>query len=210
VVTIANNHIHDDGADGVATTQTLCTAAGLAVVGPQLQPHFLPTDNGTVAFIAADLSQPQPAPLGEIAAAVSAAKHNSAWVVVSFHTAGPALYRPSAVLRSAADRVLAAGASIVVAHGSHTVAPVERRAEAVVAWGLGNLVFNCDCSIETEGMLLRVELTAGQPIRASVIPLQAGVAGASAVVYGPEGASFALFAAMGGATLQVDAGLGSF
>ena len=145
-----------------------------------------------------------------ISAQVARSRRECDWTVVTFHTAGPALYRPSDRLRMAVDIALSAGASIVVAHGTHTVAPVERRNNAVVAWGLGNLLFNCDCSLETEGIVLRVELRSGQPITAAVIPIQAGIHGQSAQVGGPEGASFALFAAMGGAPLAVDGGLGSF
>ncbi len=210
VVSIANNHRLDDGVEGYTETQRLIRSAGLRVAGVDPAPTVLHTPNGTVGILALDLSSQDPIDPNTITAQVARSKRECDWTVVAFHTSGAALYRPSERLRLAAESALTAGASIVVAHGTHTVAPVERRNNAVIAWGLGNLLFNCDCSLETEGIVLRVELRAGQPIGAAVIPIQAGIHGQSAQVAGPEGANFALFAAMGGAPLVVDGGLGSF
>jgi poly-gamma-glutamate capsule biosynthesis protein CapA/YwtB (metallophosphatase superfamily) len=65
------------------------------------------------------------------------------------------------------------------AHGTHAIGPVERRGQTVIAWGLGNLAFACDCTREAEGLILRVALTP-QRTSARVIPITAGLGGRSA------------------------------
>jgi poly-gamma-glutamate capsule biosynthesis protein CapA/YwtB (metallophosphatase superfamily) len=118
--------------------------------------------------------------------------------VLSLHVSAPPLYTPPPeVLRAAVDDAVAAGVSVVVAHGTHTVAPIEQRGGTVIAWGLGNAVFSCRCSRETEGLLLRVTVTGEGEVRAGFVPLEAGMDGAAATVLGPEGASFELMRALG-------------
>jgi poly-gamma-glutamate capsule biosynthesis protein CapA/YwtB (metallophosphatase superfamily) len=104
---------------------------------------------------------------------------------------------------------LAAGARVVAAHGTHAVAPVERRGEAVIAWGLGNLLFSCECSRETEGVVLRVAL-AGERTDASVIPIEAGLDGAPAQIAGERGATLELLEAIGSPALRREGAAGAF
>lgn len=81
-------------------------------------------------------------------------------------------------MEAAVEAALAAGATVVAAHGTHQLARVERRGRAVIAWGLGNLAFACACTDETDGLLLRVELDAdGAALRAAVVPVDAGLRG---------------------------------
>ena len=111
-----------------------------------------------------------------------AARQRGNLLIASFHVAGPPSYLPHPELRSAVKIAIAAGAKIVVAHGTHAIGPVERRGNLVVAWGLGNLVFACDCTDEREGLLLEIVLRDGEIDSASVIPIEAGFQGEPARV----------------------------
>jgi hypothetical protein len=50
----------------------------------------------------------------------------------------------------------------------------------VIAWGLGNLIFTCDCSREREGLILRVSIPKRGRVEAEVVPIDAGVGAAAA------------------------------
>jgi poly-gamma-glutamate synthesis protein (capsule biosynthesis protein) len=117
--------------------------------------------------------------------------------VVSFHTTGAPLYLPEPPLREAVDVALAAGATVVVAHGSHALAGAERRGSSVVAWGLGNVAFACDCTDEREAVALRVTLGKGGVEAASLVPIDAGLGGAQARVAADPGPVLDLLQALG-------------
>jgi poly-gamma-glutamate synthesis protein (capsule biosynthesis protein) len=64
---------------------------------------------------------------------------------------------------------------VIAAHGTHAVGPVERREHAVIAWGLGNVAFACDCTNEPDAILLRVLVAPDKVVRAEVVPIRAGL-----------------------------------
>jgi poly-gamma-glutamate synthesis protein (capsule biosynthesis protein) len=190
VVGVANNHALDLGPEGVRRTAALATAAGLAVT-----PALL---NG-VAITAHDLSHGVPPTL---AADLKAARARGDFLVATFHVTGPPTLLPRPELREAVQLALDAGASVVVAHGTHAVGPVERRGDAVIAWGLGNFAFNCDCTDQTDGLVLRVELSQGSAPKAEVIPIDAGLKGAPAHLAKNPRLAFDVLDAIGSSPLK--------
>jgi poly-gamma-glutamate capsule biosynthesis protein CapA/YwtB (metallophosphatase superfamily) len=114
---------------------------------------------------------------------------------------GPPSYLPRPELKSAVKIALEAGPKIVVAHGTHAIGPVERRGKIVVAWGLGNLVFACDCTNEREGLLLEVSLRGGEVESASIIPIEAGLKGDPARLSSDPNGVFDLLEGIGGTQL---------
>ena len=125
--------------------------------------------------------------------------------MVLLHVSGPASYLPSAEARAAVDLALAAGADVVAAHGTHAVGPVERRGGAVIAWGLGNLAFNCVCTTETDGLLLHVDRG-----RADVWPIRAGMMAAPAHLATDPEAVYDLLTAIGSTPLTRHGAWASF
>ncbi len=72
----------------------------------------------------------------------------------------------------------------------------------MIAWGLGNLAFACDCTRESEALLLDVEVSAAGAGPAQVIPIAAGLGGAPAAA-APDAASiFDLLEALGSPALS--------
>ncbi|MDP3278461.1 MAG: CapA family protein [Deltaproteobacteria bacterium] len=198
-VSVANNHALDDGIPGQIRTAQLTRAAGIAPLGVQGSrvPIVTEVSPGVhVAWLAVDLSRP-PA-MDALRAAFAQARALAPLRVVSLHVMAPPLYTPApAVAREAVRHAVAEEVSLVVVHGTHTVAPVTREGTTVIAWGLGNMVFACDCSRETEGLLLRATVTRDAVTHVALAPLEAGLDGRGAVVGGPEGASLALMRALG-------------
>lgn len=160
---VINNHALDDGAAGLARTQALLREVGLAPLGEA-------SING-VKVMQIDLSAGVP---GALEAQLLRVRPT----VVLFHVLAPPLYLPEPELRRAVDLALAADARAVLAHGSHSLAGVERRGAAVVAWGLGNLAFDCDCTTEDEGLLVRLTFDGPNVTEALVRPVRAGLHGA--------------------------------
>jgi poly-gamma-glutamate synthesis protein (capsule biosynthesis protein) len=173
-VGVENNHALDDGPDGLARTQATLRAAGLTPLGFTTHP---------VSMLQVDLSRGLPDGLDALLALRRP-------VVVLFHVLAPPTYLPDPHVRGATAKALAAGARAVLVHGSHAIGPVERREAAVVAWGLGNLAFDCDCTMEDEGLLVRLELDGQAVTRATVVPVRAGLRGARARL--PEDATLDL------------------
>ncbi|MEZ4443052.1 MAG: CapA family protein [Polyangiaceae bacterium] len=196
VVGIANNHALDRGPEGRDTTLRALRGVGLAPSGaPWGAPRIVQRGRG-VAFTSVDLHGQGPDRLRD--------ELSRAGEVVAFHVTGPPSYLPTPELREAVDLALAAGARVVVAHGSHALGAVERRGGAVIAWGLGNLAFACDCTEERDGLLLQLELDDAPP-RVRVIPIDAGLGGAPATPASDPALTFELLAALGSSPIG-DAG----
>lgn len=162
---VANNHAADAGS--LDATVAALGDVGIAAFGGDR----VATRAGA-SFAAFDLEDGVPQ---DLAARLSGAVHP---LVVSFHVTGVASPEPSAILREAVDVAVAARAEVIVAHGTHVFAPVERRDGSVIAWGLGNLAFDCRCTNHTDGLALVVSL--GPTTTARVVPLHAGLEGAPA------------------------------
>ena len=170
---IVNNHAADGDA---AATRSALAAARVAPLGTEVV-----LLNGLAVVLSAhDLTGGVPAGLAD---ALKAARARGAVLVVTFHVTGPPSFLPKPELEEAVGLALDAGATVIAAHGTHAVARVERRGGAVIAWGLGNLVFACRCTEETDGLVLRVELDAnGRVTRAEAIPIEAGLHGRDAAL----------------------------
>jgi len=198
LASIANNHARDDGPEGIARTAALVTGAGITAIGASSEPTVRVIDGVRIAWIAWDLSHGVPS---NAAASLARAAELAPARVLSLHVSAPPLYTPPpAALREAVRLAVEREVSVVVAHGTHTIAPITRERRTLIAWGLGNAVFHCDCSRETEGLLLRVELAQDGATRAQVAPLEAGLDGRALVFGGAEGASFPLLRALGVST----------
>ena len=202
-VGIANNHLRDAGPDGARKTAAALRAAGLLPCG----------DVAGVAAIAASARVSahhlvDDASIDGLQEQLAAAASEADILISTFHlTAAPSLL-PSPLLRRAVDVAIEAGARVVAAHGSHMLGPVERRGQAVIAWGLGNLLFDCPCTDERDAILLAVSISA-ETTTAQVIPIRAGLNGEPATAAPDPALLLDLLEALGSSPLRRD-GAGAF
>lgn len=196
-VSTANNHRMDAGVTGVSRTASALEHARLLSLSHV--PEFRPITASRSTLIAYDLENPA-APHQLAQALDEAATHQPSLRVVSLHVTGPASYLPRPELVTAVEVAVAHGADIVFAHGTHVIGPVERRGATVIAWGLGNLFFDCECTTEYEALILRVSLAPGHP--AQVIPIRAGLGGRDASLSTDPDGVFDLLAALGSSPLR--------
>jgi poly-gamma-glutamate synthesis protein (capsule biosynthesis protein) len=181
VAGVANNHARDLGARGAEDTRSALLAAGIEPAGMD---RVAMIERGGLRIAVTAHEAPSRAgsaqALRAIAHTVTRARNQADIVVATFHVTGPPSYLPRPELVAAVDAAVDAGAQVVAAHGTHALARVERRGDAIIAWGLGNLAFACECTSERDGLLLRVELSTQGIHGAAVIPIQAGLHGAPA------------------------------
>jgi hypothetical protein len=181
----------------MAVTQTALVAHGIAPAGGAAGPGVLSVGERRVVVTAHDLTDGVPAALAD---ELHAARAQGDALVSTFHVTGPPSYLPRPELRFAVDVALDAGAVVIAAHGTHALGPVERRGRAVIAWGLGNLLFACDCTDDIDGAILRVSID-GDAVRADIIPIDAGLQGAAARPAHDPQLIFDLFDALGSSPL---------
>lgn len=194
VVGIANNHAGDAGPDGATRTAEAVRAAKFLPAGGPANAAVLKIEGMTFVFTAHDLTDGVPPGLETD---LTAARARGDVLISMFHVTGPTSYLPRPELKTAAETARRAGAALIVAHGTHVVGPVERRGASIIAWGLGNVAFACDCTKEDEAILLRVRFEGEKTVGAEVIPISAGLNGAPTAPASDSKGMFDLLEAIG-------------
>jgi poly-gamma-glutamate synthesis protein (capsule biosynthesis protein) len=169
VVTLANNHMLDYGAVGLADTVDALDAAGVRHAGAGADaasaraPVVVEAHGLRVAFVACVLT-PNEGGGFDIHAwaagagapgvavcdaqllrdAIAAARHEADFVVVAVHAGTEYDTAPNATQRELAEAAMAAGADVYLGAHAHVVQPVEQRGNQLIAWGLGNFIFDLD------------------------------------------------------------------
>jgi len=173
IVSLANNHALDAGEAGLRETVGTLSAAGITPLVYQ-STNYQSTNVPACQVLAFDDSA-APLDLEAAAEAVSAAVAEAAEradvVVVSIHWGGEYQAAPSQRQQAIARRLAEAGADVIVGHGPHVLQRVEWVGETLVAYSLGNFLFDqpypADCR---QGAILRVTLRGGRVVAVQAIP----------------------------------------
>jgi poly-gamma-glutamate capsule biosynthesis protein CapA/YwtB (metallophosphatase superfamily) len=154
VVSLANNHALDAGEEGLAETAATLNAAGITGVVTQttgdlrqsVRYHLLAFDDSS-----------SPLDVDTAAQQVAKARQHADLVIVSVHWGGEYQAAPGPRQQAIAQEFARAGADLVIGHGPHVLQRVEWMGKTLVAYSLGNLLFDqpypLDCR---QGALLRV------------------------------------------------------
>lgn len=199
VAGIANNHSTDAGAAGPRQTAEQLRGHAILPAGGRAGSAVIMVSGISIAITAHDLTHGVPP---NLAADLAAARRRAEVLVATFHVTGPPSYLPRPELKRAVEIAYRAGALVIAAHGTHAIGPVERRKNAVIAWGLGNVAFACDCTNEQDAILLRVQLEPGRVLRAEVAPIQAGIKSGPALPSKDAAGIFDLLEAIGSSKLE--------
>ena len=170
---LANNHALDAGPQGLAETRQLLDASGLQPV--EDVPVLREIGALTIAFLAwNDLGAPDPEPL---LASLRGARAIADAVVVTVHWGREYQRHPSLPQRDLAGALLDAGADVVVGAHPHVVQDVEiLQPEAgdrtrLIAYSLGNFVFDQGWDDTGQGLALRLVFDAAGLRAAQALPL---------------------------------------
>lgn len=159
VVSLANNHLMDCGAQGLERTLTVCREAGLATVGAGVdleaarEPwrgmlrgrRMVLLAYGTAARDAATTGTPGIAPLDLdlVREDVRRWRGEADLLVVSAHWGSMYVDYPPPRVLEAAQAIAESGVDLVLGHHPHVLQGAERRGRTLIAYSLGDAVFNC-------------------------------------------------------------------
>ena len=169
---LANNHSRDLGEEGLEATRARLVDEGLLALDFERSPRFVrlgkpgTKDAVTVALVALSLVKGRDGTVNEVPSVEAAqrlrlARRLADLVVVSVHWGEELLEWPSAAQRTAAEWLVANGASLVVGHHPHVVQPPECVAGRPVFFSLGNLLFDQRYSSSKEGLLADCRVEGG-------------------------------------------------
>lgn len=201
VVSMANDHGMDHGIDGLEDSLASAGAAGLPIVGigRAADAAYAPWStviNGQRIAVLGATQVPGSTPLGgsqagdlrpgmasaadegSLLAAVEAARSGHDTVVVYLHWGIEGSNCPAARQERLADRLIAAGADVIVGTHAHRIQGGGLKGGAVVHYGLGNLVFSDDRGARGDSGVLLVTVRGGEIEGHRWVParLRAGVA----------------------------------
>lgn len=206
MVSLANNHIMDYGPEALADTLDLLNQAGIAYAGAgansaEAYKHTTFGVKGKkVAFFAysavvpegswATATRPGMATTREKWStrleAIEAASKENDYVIVSFHWGLEYEDHPQEYQRDFARRVIDAGADMVIGHHPHVIQGIELYKGRIIAYSLGDFVFDHYSRKTGETFILRTEFVGGEVSRVSITPVYADFKGKPAVVHGAE------------------------
>ncbi|MDD5152688.1 MAG: CapA family protein [Candidatus Pacebacteria bacterium] len=192
VVSLANNHSGDYGPLALSETLELLSKARIGVAGAGIDetrahtPLFYEINGLKIAFLGytplAPLwltetgASPAVADLNETRAKedISTARNQGAdIVVVMIHSGEEYDTKQSSYQEIFARNLIDAGATIIIGHHPHVVQDVERYNGGVVAYSLGNFVFDQNFSEDTRnGLLLKVTVSKKEVLDIEKIPIR--------------------------------------
>jgi len=200
VVGLGNNHLYDLLEDGVSSTissldneninhfgggadeKSAWAPSVMSVKGQKIafigcttidQP-IPPVTNHDVNYVASDLLKKGGAALCEeskLRSAVIQAKREANIVVVMIHGGFEYVRSPSSNIIRLSLAARDSGATLVINHHPHVVGGFLWENQALIAWSMGNFIFDQDVWPTFETYLLTVYLRDGKMIRAHVDPL---------------------------------------
>ncbi len=199
IVSLANNHVMDYGPEGLRATLAALRGEGILAVGAgeDLRSARLPVvierggfRAGFLAYAAegrhsASENRPGAAPLREslILEDIRALARLCDAVIVSLHFGLVYSDYPRPEDQALARRICEGGASVILGHHPHVMQGVERRGDAVIAYSLGEFLFDpasgfvvnrSAAEIRREAAVFRVVL---EGKRAASVELRATLAG---------------------------------
>lgn len=179
VLTLANNHIMDFGAEGLGETLETLKRHGIvfagagANIGEARRPAMLERNGGKVAFLSYSLTQPLEFFAGDRSAGtapgwsryfqedIRRARSCSDYVVVSFHWGAERAVHPRPYQVEAARRAIDAGADLVIGHHPHVLQGVERYRGGIILYSLGNFAFGSLSRHADSSVMARIVLDGG-------------------------------------------------
>jgi len=192
LLSLANNHALDYGPDGLAETAARLREAGITPVGAgpdaaaAAQPVIREVSGVRLAFLAFN-AVPDPEDTPDEAgwtlagwdpasspAAIAAARQEADAVIVSIHWGYEYDLRSDPAQCDAAEAMLDAGAALVIGHHPHVVQGTAASQDSLIAYSLGNLVFDQQQDETRYGLALRAFFDTRGLRAVQALPMQAG------------------------------------
>ncbi|MCY4391788.1 MAG: CapA family protein [Chloroflexi bacterium] len=196
LVSLANNHSLDFGPESLAETRALLAEAGILSpgAGPNRAaahaPATIEREGLTIAFLAyvtvpverggydpstwaarGDTPGVAWLDIPKMAEEIAAARRDADLVVVLLHFGMEWEPEPSAAQREQARAAIDAGATLVIGSHPHVLQPLEAYGGGLIAYSLGNFVFDGFWDPANDSAILLVELTAAGVAGYELVPV---------------------------------------
>lgn len=188
IVNLANNHVNDQGFQAAKETESLLKTGSFLTTG-LTEPAYKNVRGVLFAFLGyCDVCWGQfKAEDEKILMEIEGAQQNADVVVVSFHWGEEYAQMPTLRQKELAHLAIDAGADLVIGHHPHWIQPIEVYKEKLIAYSLGNFIFDQNWSQETkEGMALRCFFQNGKLIGVEPLPVLMNNSGQPEFAIGEE------------------------
>ncbi len=141
ILSVANNHILNQGQEGLKQTIELLNQNGITSSTNQL------TNKLNFGFLSFDLVTYPKTPV------VEEVKKNTGKtdiLIISLHWGAEYARQPTSAQKELAHQIIDAGAKVIVGHHPHVTQPTEKYHDGLIFYSLGNFVFDQPWSEETK------------------------------------------------------------
>lgn len=187
LISLANNHILDYGVVAMLDTMERLSAAGIvhAGVGENIfearRPRILQSKGVKVAFLAytevgegftytrvphqwaatPELPGAAPARADFLRLDVKTVRREADLVIVSMHWGKEYDHKPTDFQKALGRIAMDAGADLVIGHHPHVIQGIEFRGRGVIAYSLGNFIFDQETYNRRQGLVLKAAFDRG-------------------------------------------------
>ncbi len=193
ILSLANNHLNNQGAEGIQTTITALNQAGIAHTGAGMnldkaaQPAILTVNKTTFGFLAYTQSGFTPGAYqatdqrsgvyfmdtDKLIRDIEKLQNKVDIIVVSMHAGIEYSHQPSQEQITFAHTAIDHGATLVLGHHPHVLQPYEQYKHGYIFYSLGNFVFDQMWSEPTrEGVIAKITFTNRDVTDIALIPIK--------------------------------------
>ena len=161
IISLANNHIMQHGNETFNKTQELLEKNNIKTIK---NPTIINKNKMKIAFLAYAKTNDKTAlyekyNLDKITSDIKKIKNKVHHIIVSLHWGHEYITQPSPEQIKEAHKIIDAGASIILGHHPHVIQPVEIYKNKIIAYSLGNFVFDQKWMEKTNlGLILSCDL----------------------------------------------------
>jgi poly-gamma-glutamate synthesis protein (capsule biosynthesis protein) len=179
---VANNHILEQGVDAAVDTLSQLQSARIKTVGAGkngcfqvgIEPVALNLCGESVAVVGACFHNGKYAfssKLNEVLESIRTEAGKENLVIVSVHWGDELIDRPSMWQRLIARKFINAGASLILGHHPHVVQGVDSSDSALIAYSLGNFIFDSHLESTDWSMILSITISEKKVSKWEAIPV---------------------------------------
>jgi len=186
VAHLANNHILEHGVDAAQDTARNLEQAGIRVVGAVPDGSFstrvmatrLLVNELPVSIVGACFHPGRyafsPVTFDEVVETVASETRQGQVVIVSVHWGDELIDRPNLWQQRAARDLIRAGARLVAGHHPHVFQGIYKEGSSLVAYSLGNFIFDCLSNPTKWTVVLSVSVSGEGVLEWKAIPIRVG------------------------------------
>ncbi len=177
VVNLANNHLGNQGQQGINQTVSYLQKAGIVYSGIENNPQYLEVRGITFAFLGYDDIEAQPgvsrADTDTIVKEIQIARSHADIVIVQFHWGVEYVDQPTERQKYLGKLAIDSGADLVIGNHPHWIQPVQLYNNKLITYAHGNFIFDQMWSEKTrEGVIGKYYFYNNTLVDAEYLPIR--------------------------------------